>query len=75
MEIQEILDSLKKGKISDSTAKKMLSLYSIEKIEGIAKIDINRRKRRGIPEVILLKLKQLMKLKKFSKLRWKKQIL
>ena len=47
MEIQEILDSLKKGKISDSTAKKMLSLYSIEKIEGIENIDINRRKRRG----------------------------
>ena len=52
MEIQEILESLEKGKISSSTAKKLLSLYSIEKIQNFAKIDINRRKRRGIPEVI-----------------------
>ena len=64
MEIQEILDSFKKGKISNSTAKKMLSLYSIEKIEGIAKIDINRRKRRGIPEVIFAETKSLNEIKK-----------
>ena len=59
MDIEEILTSLEKGKISSSTAKKLLSLYSIEKIEGIAKIDVNRRKRRGIPEVIFAETKQL----------------
>ncbi|MEJ2260246.1 MAG: hypothetical protein P8X83_01105 [Nitrosopumilaceae archaeon] len=48
MDIEEILGSLEKGKISSNTAKKLLSLYSIEKIEDIAKIDVNRRKRRGI---------------------------
>ena len=53
MEIHEILQSLEKGKISVNNAKKLLSLYSIEEVEGFAKIDINRRKRRGIPEVIL----------------------
>ena len=47
MEIQEILESLEKGKISINNAKKMLSLYSIEKIDGIAKIDVNRRNRKG----------------------------
>ena len=64
MEIQEILESLEKGKISSSTAKKLLSLYSIEKIQGFAKIDINRRKRRGIPEVIFAGNKQLEEIKK-----------
>ena len=67
MEIQEILESLENGKISTNTAKKMLSLYSIEKIEGIAKIDINRRKRRGIPEVIFAESKTLEEIKKIIK--------
>jgi hypothetical protein len=72
LEIQEILDSLKKGKISDSTVKKMLSLYSIEKIEGIAKIDINRRKRRGIPEVIFAETKTIDEIKKILRITLKK---
>jgi NCAIR mutase (PurE)-related protein len=72
LEIQEILDSLKKGTISDSTAKKMLSLYSIEKIEGIAKIDINRRKRRGIPEVIFAETKTIDEIKEILKITLEK---
>ncbi len=67
MEIHEILESLEKGKISANNAKKLLSLYSIEKIEGIAKIDINRRKRRGIPEVIFAETKKLDEIKKIIK--------
>ena len=67
MEIHKILESLEKGKISVSSAKKLLSLYSIEKIEGIAKIDINRRKRRGIPEVIFAETKKLDENKKIIK--------
>ncbi len=72
MEIQEILESLEKGKISSSTAKKLLSIYSIEKIEDFAKIDINRRKRRGIPEVIFAETKQLEEIKKILKITLKK---
>ncbi len=67
MEIHEILESLKEGKISVSNAKKLLSLYSIEKIEGFAKIDINRRKRRGIPEVIFAETKELKEIKEIAK--------
>lgn len=67
MEIKEILDSLEKGKISSNTAKKLLSLYSIEKIENFAKIDLNRRKRRGIPEVVFAETKQLNEIKKILK--------
>ena len=67
MEIHEILESLEKGKISVNNAKKLLSLYSIEKIEGIAKIDINRRKRKGIPEVVFAESKKLDEIKKIVK--------
>ena len=67
MEIHDILESLKKGKISTNQAKKFLSLYSIEEIEGIAKIDINRRKRKGIPEIIFAETKELDEIKKITK--------
>lgn len=72
MEIQEILESLEKGKISTTNAKKLLSLYSIEKIGDIAKIDINRRKRKGIPEVIFAEPKQLGEIKKIIKITLQK---
>ena len=67
MEIHEILDSLEKGKITSNTAKKLLSLYSIETIENFAKIDVNRRKRRGIPEVVFAQNKKLDEIKKIIK--------
>lgn len=67
MEIYEVLKSVKAGKISVNDAKKLLSLYSIEEIEGIAKIDINRRKRRGIPEIIFAEPKELEEIKKIIK--------
>ena len=64
MELDEILESLKKGKISLPKARKLLSLYSLEKIENLAQIDLDRRKRRGIPEVIFAENKELGDLKK-----------
>ena len=64
MNLIEILESLKLGKISVTKAKKLLSLHSIEKIEDIAKFDVGRKFRRGIPEVIFAEKKQLVDLKK-----------
>lgn len=64
MEIFDVLESLKDGKISVSKAKKLLSLYSIEKIEDFAQIDIGRKYRKGIPEVIFAERKQLDEIKK-----------
>jgi len=64
MELDEILGSLKSGKMKVSEARKLLSLYSLEKIEDFAKIDIGRKIRRGIPEVILAEKKQLNEIKK-----------
>ncbi len=42
----------------------MLSIYSIEKIEDFAKLDVGRKLRRGIPEVIFAEKKQLAEIKK-----------
>ncbi|MDH3501658.1 MAG: nickel pincer cofactor biosynthesis protein LarB, partial [Nitrosopumilus sp.] len=67
MNIYEILKSLESGKISAKNAKKLLSLYSIEEIDNIAKIDINREKRRGIPEVIFAENKELDEIRKIIK--------
>ena len=67
MEIHEILEKLEKGKISIKNAKNLLSLYSIEEVEGFAKIDINRQKRRGIPEIVFAETKQIDEIKKITK--------
>ena len=64
LELNEILESLKEGKLSTSKAEKLLSLHSIEKIEDFAKIDVGRKNRRGIPEVIFAENKQLEEIKK-----------
>lgn len=45
-------------------ARKLLSLYSLEKIQDFAKIDTGRKLRRGIPEVIFAEQKQLSEIKK-----------
>ena len=64
MDTLDVLESLKNGKISVSKAKKILSLYSIEKIENFAQIDTGRRYRKGIPEVIFAERKNLGEIKK-----------
>jgi hypothetical protein len=64
LDLTEILETLSKGKISVADAQKLLSLYSIEKIEEFAKIDTGRKIRNGVPEVILAEKKQLSEIKK-----------
>ncbi|MGQ0796120.1 MAG: nickel pincer cofactor biosynthesis protein LarB [Nitrosopumilaceae archaeon] len=64
MDLTQILESLKLGKITTSQAKRMLSIYSIEKIEDFAKLDVGRKLRRGIPEVIFAEKKQITEIKK-----------
>ncbi len=64
MDTLDILESLKNGKISVQKAKKLLALYSIEKIEDFAQIDMGRRHRKGIPEVIFAERKSVSETKK-----------
>lgn len=53
MTIKEILKNLKEGKITINQAEKMLKITAIKQIEKIARIDINREIRKGLPEIIL----------------------
>ena len=64
MNISDILDSVKNGRLSVNDAKKQLSLYSIEEIENFAKIDLGREVRKGIPEVIFAERKEKSEVKK-----------
>ncbi len=64
LDLLEILDSLRLGKISVPKAQKLLSLHSVEKVEDFAKLDVGRKFRRGIPEVIFAEKKDLSELKK-----------
>jgi pyridinium-3,5-biscarboxylic acid mononucleotide synthase len=67
MNVSDILDSVKSGKLSVNEAKKQLSLYSIEEIENFAKIDLGREARKGIPEVIFAERKENSEVKKIIK--------
>jgi len=64
MELDKIFESLRDGKLTVTKAKQLLSLYSIEKIESFAQIDIGRKKRNGIPEVIFAENKKIDENKK-----------
>ena len=74
MELEDILKSLKSEKMTVQKAKKLLSLYSIEKIENIAQLDTGRKHRRGIPEVVFGENKKLEEIKKIILQIIKKQI-
>ena len=51
--IREILERLVKGEISIEEAEKLLKIVTIEEIEAIAKLDVKRHVRTGVPEIIL----------------------
>ncbi|MFN4337055.1 MAG: nickel pincer cofactor biosynthesis protein LarB [Candidatus Nitrosocaldus sp.] len=52
MSVRDILKALSEGKISIDDAEKMLQLHKIEYVEDIARLDVGRELRRGIPEII-----------------------
>ncbi|MEM1524693.1 MAG: nickel pincer cofactor biosynthesis protein LarB [Nitrososphaerales archaeon] len=51
--MRDLLERLMKGEISLNEAEKLLRLSAIEEVERIAKIDVSREERKGIPEIIL----------------------
>ena len=58
-DIRKILERLVSGKITLKDAEKELKLFSITQIEqNIAKLDIGRNLRSGIPEVVLAEGKE-----------------
>jgi NCAIR mutase (PurE)-related protein len=58
MDLRTILDEFASGTISLDEAEKQISLHAIEKVEDIAKLDIGREVRRGIPEIIFAETKE-----------------
>jgi NCAIR mutase (PurE)-related protein len=51
--LREILQKLADGKISVDEAERALKLNAIETITGVARLDVGRGVRRGVPEIIL----------------------
>jgi len=51
--MRKILERLVKGEISIDEAEKLLKLSAIERVSNIAKVDIGREFRKGIPEIVL----------------------
>jgi len=50
--LRELLEKLVKGQISIGEAEKLLKILAIEEVGNLARIDVNREFRKGIPEVI-----------------------
>jgi len=55
--LRELLEKLKKGQISINEAERLLKILAIQEVGNIARIDINREFRKGIPEVIFAERK------------------
>ena len=51
--MREVLEKVAKGEISIEEAERLLRVLAIEEIGNLARIDIGREYRKGIPEVIL----------------------
>jgi len=51
--LREVLERLVKDQISIGEAEKLLKIWAIEEIGSLARIDVGREFRRGVPEVIL----------------------
>jgi len=58
MDLHTILDSFANGNLSLSDAKKEVAIHAIEQIGDIAKLDVSRELRKGIPEIILAENKE-----------------
>lgn len=58
MDLRTILDRFAKGAISFEEAQKEIAINAIEHVGEIAKLDVGREQRRGLPEIILAEHKE-----------------
>ncbi|ACB07232.1 nickel pincer cofactor biosynthesis protein LarB [Candidatus Korarchaeum cryptofilum] len=65
--MREILEKLARGEISVDEAEKLLKLFEIAEIEGLARIDLGRGIRRGVPEIIVAEGKSTDEVLKIAK--------
>jgi NCAIR mutase (PurE)-related protein len=57
--LREILEKLATGKISVDEAEKALKMNVVERVADVARLDVSREVRRGVPEIILAEGKSL----------------
>lgn len=62
----EILTKLAEGEISIQEAERLVKLNAIEEVGELAKIDINRHVRKGIPEIVLAEGKSIEEIKEIA---------
>ncbi|MDD9813702.1 MAG: nickel pincer cofactor biosynthesis protein LarB [Thaumarchaeota archaeon] len=59
MELDEVLEALRDGRIGTGRARTLIALNSIEQVGGFARVDASRMERTGTPEVVLGSTKTL----------------
>src|SRR5262245_42109538 len=58
MDLRRILAGFASGALSMDQVEKQISIHSIEKIGEMAKLDVGREVRRGVPEIVLAERKE-----------------
>jgi hypothetical protein len=51
--MRDILEKLSTGKISVDEAEKALRIHAVEQVANVARLDVSREMRRGVPEIVL----------------------
>jgi NCAIR mutase (PurE)-related protein len=64
--LRAILEKVARGEISVEEAERLLKMFVIEEIENLAKIDVGREIRRGVPEIIFAEGKTIEDLAKLA---------
>jgi NCAIR mutase (PurE)-related protein len=58
MDLRNILDDFTSGSLSLDEVEKQISIHAIEKLGDIAKLDVGREVRKGVPEIIFAESKE-----------------
>jgi NCAIR mutase (PurE)-related protein len=64
--LREILEKVARGEISVDEAERLLKIFAIEEINNLARIDVGREFRKGVPEIIFAEGKTVEELAKLA---------
>jgi len=64
--LREILEKVARGEISVNEAERLLKIFAIEEIDNLARIDVGRELRKGVPEIIFAEGKTVEELAKLA---------
>jgi NCAIR mutase (PurE)-related protein len=66
MKLRKILEKVARGEISVDEAEKLLKIFAVEEIDNLARIDVGREFRKGLPEIIFAEGKTVKELAKLA---------